>query len=281
VSRLEYRKGADFLVDIIPAMLQKYPKQLQFIIGGGGRKMGVIKSVVEKRELTDKVTLLGPILPNNVRATHIQGDIFLNTSLTESFCIANLEAACSGLLVVSTDVGGVPEVLPPHMTYLAETTIDSILGQLEAAVERVLIEKRLMKKHKEYKRQKYEEKVQNYKHIRDIYNWQDIARRTEKVYDYVMYKQGTVNTLGRMKLLKTWGPIVYIYGLFEYIINLIFLFFLETGKLSSLFECQSADFDCDIDRMRWCEKSLCEEMETEAQDVSMKYKRRHYIDITV
>jgi phosphatidylinositol glycan class A protein len=36
----------------------------------------------------------------------------LNTSLTESFCIAILEAACCGLLVVTTDVGGVPEVLP-------------------------------------------------------------------------------------------------------------------------------------------------------------------------
>lgn len=41
-----------------------------------------------------------------------QGHIFLNTSLTESFGIAILEAACAGLYVVSTQVGGVPEVLP-------------------------------------------------------------------------------------------------------------------------------------------------------------------------
>jgi phosphatidylinositol N-acetylglucosaminyltransferase subunit A len=42
----------------------------------------------------------------------IRGHIFLNTSLTESFGIAILEAACAGLYVVSTRVGGVPEVLP-------------------------------------------------------------------------------------------------------------------------------------------------------------------------
>jgi len=40
----------------------------------------------------------------------LQGHIFLNASLTEAFCIAIVEAAACGLLVVSTHVGGVPEV---------------------------------------------------------------------------------------------------------------------------------------------------------------------------
>jgi phosphatidylinositol glycan class A protein len=50
-----------------------------------------------------------------VRDVLTRGDIFLNCSLTEAFCIAIVEAASCGLLVVSTKVGGVPEVLPPHM----------------------------------------------------------------------------------------------------------------------------------------------------------------------
>jgi phosphatidylinositol glycan class A protein len=36
--------------------------------------------------------------------------------------------------VVSTDVGGVPEVLPPHMAYLAKPEEKSILRQLCQAV---------------------------------------------------------------------------------------------------------------------------------------------------
>lgn len=40
----------------------------------------------------------------------LQGHIFVNASLTEAFCIAIVEAAAAGLLVVSTRVGGVPEV---------------------------------------------------------------------------------------------------------------------------------------------------------------------------
>lgn len=39
-----------------------------------------------------------------------RGHVFLNASLTEAFCIAVVEAAACGLLVVSTRVGGVPEV---------------------------------------------------------------------------------------------------------------------------------------------------------------------------
>ena len=61
----------------------------------------------------------------------------MNTSLTESFCIAILEAVCCGLLVVTTDVGGIPEVLPPHMAYLGKPEERSILRQLKKAVHNV------------------------------------------------------------------------------------------------------------------------------------------------
>lgn len=48
----------------------------------------------------------------------------MNTSLTESFGIAILEAACAGLYVVSTRVGGVPEILPQDMISFAEPEVD-------------------------------------------------------------------------------------------------------------------------------------------------------------
>ena len=40
------------------------------------------------------------------------GDIFLNPSISEAFCIAILEAASCGLYVLSTNVGGISEILP-------------------------------------------------------------------------------------------------------------------------------------------------------------------------
>ncbi len=78
----------------------------------------------EKHNLQDRIELLGPIRPNDVRSVLMRGVIFLNTSLTESFGIAILEAACAGLYVVSTRVGGVPEILPEDMISFAEPEED-------------------------------------------------------------------------------------------------------------------------------------------------------------
>lgn len=55
-----------------------------------------------------------------------RGSIFVNTSLTEAFGIAILEAACAGLYVVSTRVGGVPEILPEDMISFAKPEGDGM-----------------------------------------------------------------------------------------------------------------------------------------------------------
>ena len=48
----------------------------------------------------------------------------MNTSLTESFGIAILEAASAGLYDVSTRVGGVPEILPDDIISFANPDED-------------------------------------------------------------------------------------------------------------------------------------------------------------
>ena len=126
VSRLAYRKGVDLLIGIIPQILAQF-ENVHFIIGGDGEGMSNLQKLVEKHNLGERVELLGGLQHDQVRDVLCRGHIFLNTSLTESFCIAILEAACCGLLVVSTDVGGVPEVLPPHMAYLAKPNENDIL----------------------------------------------------------------------------------------------------------------------------------------------------------
>ena len=45
---------------------------------------------------------LGSVPSHKVRDVLVRGHIFLNTSLTEAFCIAIVEAASCGLFVVST-----------------------------------------------------------------------------------------------------------------------------------------------------------------------------------
>ena len=69
----------------------------------------------EKYQLHDRIHLIGALEHKDVRGVLVQGHIFLNTSLTEAFCMAILEGASCGLQVVSTCVGGIPEVLPEDL----------------------------------------------------------------------------------------------------------------------------------------------------------------------
>ena len=107
------------MVMIIPEIIQKHPN-VHFIIGGDGPKMGLMREMRDKFNIADRVELLGSINNNQVRDVLCRGHIFMNASLTEAFCIAILEAASCGLLCVSTNVGGVSEVLPPDMILLAD-----------------------------------------------------------------------------------------------------------------------------------------------------------------
>jgi phosphatidylinositol glycan class A protein len=83
--------------------------------------------MIERNYLKDRVEMLGSVPSKDVRDVLVRGHIFLNTSLTEAFCIAIVEAASCGLLVVSTDVGGVTEVLPHDMMYLSKPDPKNII----------------------------------------------------------------------------------------------------------------------------------------------------------
>ncbi len=76
----------------------------------------------EKHHLQERFKLLGAVKEDEVRQLLHRGNIFLNTSLTEAFGIAIVEAACAGLFVVSTKVGGVPEVLPRDAVLMSDPT---------------------------------------------------------------------------------------------------------------------------------------------------------------
>lgn len=192
VSRLVYRKGTDLLTVIIPEICRKHP-DVDFIIGGDGPKRIVLDEVRERYLLQERVVMLGEVEHSKVRDVLVQGDIFLNTSLTEAFCIAIVEAACCGLLVVSTKVGGVPEVLPPSLMRLAQPSSKAMLDEVEFAIE-------------DCRKGRVMSPFEAHNLVKKMYTWQNVARRTEAVYDKVA-QQDDVELGDRLhNYLKT-GPV--------------------------------------------------------------------------
>jgi len=123
IARLVYRKGIDLLVASAPQICDMFP-DVRFIVGGDGPKMVDLLQMREKYELQDRIELVGSVRPADVRGLLTRGHIYLNTSLTEAFGISIIEAASAGLFVVSTRVGGVPEILPADMIEFARADED-------------------------------------------------------------------------------------------------------------------------------------------------------------
>ena len=194
----------DLLVDVIPAVIHKYPN-VRFILGGDGPKMNLLQEMIDKYNIADKVEILGAVPHEKVRDVFCRGHIFLNTSLTEAFCSAILEAASCGLLCVSTNVGGVPEVLPPSMIFLAQPKPTSLIEKVDLAIK------------------SYEEKgipyFDNHEKVKDLYSWHKTTQRLEKVYSAVQ-DMPVLSMLMRMKLTLTVGPLAGVGAMFVYIVML-------------------------------------------------------------
>ena len=176
ISRLFQNKGADLLTAIIPRICSDR-SDIRFLIAGDGPKFIDLEQMRERYQLQDRVELIGSIRHEQVRDVMVQGQIYLHPSLTEAFGTVLVEAASCGLLVVTTNVGGIPEVLPSKMTVFAQPEEDSLVDAINKAVNKLK-----------------ENKVDTstfHSQIKQMYGWADVAMRTEKVYDGVYARENT------------------------------------------------------------------------------------------
>ncbi|GAA5829766.1 hypothetical protein JCM3766R1_001298 [Sporobolomyces carnicolor] len=170
ITRFVYRKGIDLLIAALPKVCALH-SDVQFLIGGDGPKIVELDQMRDKHQslLRDRVQLLGPVKHEDVRTVLSRAEIFLNPSLTEAFGIGILEAACAGLFVVSTRVGGVPEVLPPGLIEFAEPEVDDLVQAISRAISHVKAGKH--------------DPMFAFETLKDVYSWGDVAERTERVYE--------------------------------------------------------------------------------------------------
>lgn len=174
LSRLVYRKGMDLLVSLVPRICARFPA-VDFLIAGDGPKKIDLEQMRERHDLYDRVELIGPVPARDVPKVLVRGQVFLNCSLTEAFCMAIVEAACCGLRVVSTSVGGVPEVLPDDIISLARPDEDDLCRALSAAIAAAFEDLKdpdaLLRKMQE-----------QHDRVSHMYEWGRVSARTELVY---------------------------------------------------------------------------------------------------
>ncbi|MBE3116402.1 glycosyltransferase family 4 protein [Candidatus Bathyarchaeota archaeon] len=172
VGRLYARKGLFTLIESMPQVVKRF-SNAKFIISGKGQSSEMQKLIVhaEKLGVKDNIIFTGYYQDKKLPKLYQAADVFAFSTFYEHHPFAILEALATGLPVVSTNVGGIPETIengkngflvePFHQNQLA----DRILYLLEHPAEAA------------------EMGAQARKTVEDRFDWRIVVKDAMKVYD--------------------------------------------------------------------------------------------------
>jgi len=115
VARLDPLKDHATAITAMSHLRHSCPRA-KLVLAGEGPRRGLVEGLVNEHGLQDRVRLLG--LRKDVPRLMAAADVFLLSSISEGIPLTLIEAMAAGLPVVSTDVGGVAEVVLPGDTGL-------------------------------------------------------------------------------------------------------------------------------------------------------------------
>lgn len=171
VARLHPVKGHQYFLEAARLVLEQCPGA-HFVIAGEGPQRQFLEDMAGRLGLADRVAFTGFVA--DVRALMADLNLLVISSLWEGFGLTAVEAMALGVPVVSTEAGGLPEVVlhgetgllvPPANSAALAKSIIWMLEHPEAAAE-------MVKKARQAVCEKFTAQV--------------MARRTEELYRQVL-----------------------------------------------------------------------------------------------
>ena len=124
-GRLIERKGLEYLLQAVPAILQR--QDADFVITGNGDQRAKLEKICDQLQLHDRVQFLGFVSNEELRDQYARCDVWVNPGIVDSWGdaeglgIGSIEAYNYGKPVVASRVGGIPD-----------TVVDGVTGFLVA-----------------------------------------------------------------------------------------------------------------------------------------------------
>lgn len=173
VGRLVVEKGVQVLLDAAPKILSACP-DTKFLIVGTGYHQEELKRQASYLGIQNHVNFLGYVSDEELRKLYKIADAICIPSLYEPFGIVALEGMAAKVPVVVSDTGGLSDFVQNMVTGITTYAGDS--GSLAWGLLEVLRNPVLSA----------QIATEAYRSIKEIYNWQAIARRTSNLYKLVM-----------------------------------------------------------------------------------------------
>ena len=117
IGWLERNKGVHDLLDAI-SLIKKQSIPVKLVVGGSGSQHELLVAAAKTLGIEEQVSFLGWIA-NEKKATALNSaNIFVLPSYSEGMPNSVLEAMACGLPVISTNVGGIPQLVCPEGSIL-------------------------------------------------------------------------------------------------------------------------------------------------------------------
>ena len=169
VARLIWRKGVKYLIDALPQILAEYPDTKLLIIGNGEQRL-FLEERVKKSGIENSVHFLGKVSAERLESLYREADVYVQPSLYEPFSIAILEAMSLAKPIVTTRVGGNPELVTNGVEGLLVNPGSSL--QLAKAIATIFSDSSLRRRFGYNARKKVEKE----------FTWEAIAEKTFAFY---------------------------------------------------------------------------------------------------
>jgi glycosyltransferase involved in cell wall biosynthesis len=132
VGEFRELKGIFVLVDAAAALKARH--RFSMLMVGSGPDELALRKKISDGDLVDAITVCGPMHP--ARVAFSQGRFLVAPSLHESMPYIVLEAVAAGVPLVTTAVGGIPEVMGPYAdTLLAPGNVAALANRLASMLE--------------------------------------------------------------------------------------------------------------------------------------------------
>lgn len=170
VGRLVKQKGLEYLIKGV-GILRNKKNNFQVWIAGNGPLREKLNELSRSLNVTNYIRFLGNLSDNDITRLYCTADVFVLPSIWEGLPLALLEAWGAGLPVITTRVGGIPDVCVDRENALIVPAKDptALAEAMLALIENETLSKKICSSGR--------------KLVETQYNWQKIAERTLKVYE--------------------------------------------------------------------------------------------------